>query len=56
VRSTTGQGPAASAAKISPEQRSKIVGIFREHKVAGASRRAQIPRDLQYYPVPPDVA
>ena len=61
VPSTTGQGPAASATKLSAEQRSRITGIFREHTVAPAKLNmpvhlgVQIPRDLQYYPVPPDV-
>ena len=61
VRSTTGQGPSASAPKFSAEQRSKISGIFREHKVTPAKfdkpvqLGAQIPQDVQNYPVPPDV-
>jgi hypothetical protein len=61
VPSTTGQGPAPSAPKLSAEQRSRITGIFREHTVAPAKLNmpvhlgVQIPRDLQYYPVPPDV-
>jgi len=61
VPSTTGQGPAASAPKLSAEQRSRITGIFREHTVAPAKLNmpvhlgVQIPQDLQYYPVPPDV-
>ena len=60
VRSTTGQGSAASAPKLSAEQRSKIIGIFREHKVAPAKLDTpahlgvQIPQDLKPYPVPPD--
>jgi Protein of unknown function (DUF1236) len=61
VRSTTGQGPAASARKLSAEQRNKIVGIFHEHKVAPARLDTpvhlgvQVPQDVKHYPVPPDV-
>ncbi|HZP69184.1 MAG TPA: DUF1236 domain-containing protein [Pseudolabrys sp.] len=60
VRSTTGQG-AASAPRLSAEQRSKIVGIFREHKVTPAKLDRpvhpglQIPQDIRFYPLPPDV-
>ena len=60
VRNATGQGPAASAAKLLAEQR-KIVGIFREHKVAPARLDApvhlgaQITQDMKTYPVLRDV-
>ena len=61
VRSTTGQGPAASAPKLSAEQRSKIVGIFHERKVAPATLDTpvhlgvQVPQDVKHYAVPPDI-
>lgn len=61
VRNATGQGPAASAAKLSAEQRRRIVGIFREHKVAPARLDApvhlgvQITQGMKTYPVPRDV-
>jgi len=61
VRSTTGQGPAASAPKLSAEQRTRIVSIFHEHKVTPAKLDTpvhlgvQMPQDVKPYPVPPDV-
>jgi Protein of unknown function (DUF1236) len=61
VRSTTGQGPAASAPKLSVEQRTRIVSIFHDHKVAPAKLEVpvqlgvQIPQNVKLYPVLPDV-
>lgn len=37
VRTTTGQGSAASVSKLSDEQRSRIVSMFHDHKVAPAN-------------------
>ena len=59
-RSTTGQG-AASAPKLSAEQRGKIVAIFRDHQVAPATLDvpvqpgARIAENVRHYPLPPDV-
>ena len=56
-----GQSPAASAPKLSTEQRTKIVGIFHEHKIEPARLDTpghlgvQIPQDVKQCPVPPDV-
>jgi uncharacterized protein DUF1236 len=61
VRSTTGQGSAASVSKLSDEQRSRIVSIFHDHKVAPANLGTpvhlgvQVPQSEKNYPVPPDV-
>jgi hypothetical protein len=60
LRSTTGQG-SASAPKLSAEQREKIAGLFRGHKVAPARvdvpvhQGVQLPAGLQYHPLPADV-
>lgn len=60
ARGTTGQG-AAGAAKLSAEQRGKIVDIFREHKVAEATLDVpvqpgvKIAENVRHYPLPPDV-
>jgi hypothetical protein len=60
VPSTTGQGPTASVSKLSDEQRSRIVSIFHDHKVAPANLGTpvlgvQVPQSVKNYPVPPDV-
>ena len=61
VRSTTGQGAAAGAPKLSAEQRGKIVEIFREHKVSPATLDVpvqpgvKISENVRNYPLPPDV-
>lgn len=61
VRTTTCQGSAASVSKLSDEQRSRIVSIFHDHKVAPANLGTpvhlgvQVPQSVKNYPVPPDV-
>ena len=61
IRSTTGQGPAANAPKLSAEQRSRIVSIFHEHTVTPTKLDTpvhlgvQVPQDVKHYPVPSDV-
>ncbi|HEX5213673.1 MAG TPA: DUF1236 domain-containing protein [Pseudolabrys sp.] len=60
--STTGQGSAAGATRLSPATRNEIVTIFRDHRVASAQldrpvrAGAQIPTDMHSYPVPKEVA
>jgi Protein of unknown function (DUF1236) len=60
-RATTGQGAAAGAAKLSTEQRSKIVTIFHNHRVAPAHLNisvhvgARVPATVHFYPVPVQV-
>jgi Protein of unknown function (DUF1236) len=57
---TTGQG-AASAAKLSTEQRSKIITIVRQHKVEPAhlnvsvSVGTRVPDSVHFYPLPVEV-
>lgn len=58
---TTGQGSAAGAAKLSTEQRTKIVSVFKQHRVEPAklnisvSVGTRIPESVHYYPIPQDV-
>jgi hypothetical protein len=58
---TTGQGAAAGATKLSPEQRTKITTIFKQKKVEpvrlNVSIRVgtRIPDSVRYYPVPVEV-
>ena len=60
-KTTTGQGSAAGAAKLTTEQRTKISGIFREHKVesvhlnVSVSVGTRIPANVHFYPVPTEV-
>ena len=59
--STTGQGAAGAAAHLSTEQRTKIVGVFHEHRVAPARLNisvrvgARVPGSVHFYPVPTEV-
>jgi hypothetical protein len=59
--STTGQGSAASAAKLSSEQRTKITSVFKQHRVEPAklnisvSVGTRVPETVHYYPVPEEV-
>ena len=61
TRSTTGQGTAASAAKLTTEQRTKITTIFHEHKVTPVHLNVsiavgtRIPPSVHLYPIPADV-
>jgi hypothetical protein len=58
--STTGQG-AAGAARLSTEQRTKITGIFHQHRVAPTHLNisirvgARVPASVHFYPVPVEV-
>jgi hypothetical protein len=58
---TTGQGAAAGSAKLSTEQRGKIVTIFKHHRVApvhlNVSVRVgtRIPESVHFYPLPVEV-
>jgi uncharacterized low-complexity protein len=60
-RTTTGQGAAAGAAKLSTEQRSKITTIFKHHRVAPAHLNisihvgARVPETVHFYPLPVEV-
>ena len=61
-RATTGQGAAAVAGKLSHEQRSKIVTIFREHHHARPTHLnisihvgARVPQHVHLYPLPVEV-
>jgi hypothetical protein len=60
-RATTGQGAAASSAKLSSEQRSKITTIVRQHKVEPAhlnvsvSVGTRVPDSVHFYPLPVEV-
>lgn len=60
-RSTTGQGAAAGAAKLSTEQRTKISAVFRQHKVAPTHLNVSIrvgtrvPASVHFYPLPEQV-
>jgi len=60
-RSTVAQGSAAGLGKLSTEQRTKIVTVFKEHKVApvrlNVSIRVgqRIPSSVHLYPVPVEV-
>ncbi len=58
---TTGQGSAAGAAKLSTQQRTKIVSVFKQHRVEPAklsisvSVGTRVPESVHYYPIPQDV-
>jgi Protein of unknown function (DUF1236) len=58
---TTGQGAAAGSAKLSPEQRTKITSVIREHKVeptklsVSVSVGTRIPASVHLYPLPVQV-
>jgi hypothetical protein len=58
---TTAQGSIAAGAKLSTEQRSKIVSVFHQHRVAPARLNisirvgARVPANVHFYPVPQDV-
>jgi Protein of unknown function (DUF1236) len=58
---TTGQGAAAGAAKLSTEQRTKITTIIRKHKVQPAHLNisvhvgARVPASVHFYPLPVEV-
>ena len=58
---TTGQGAAAGSAKLSTEQRTKITGIIRQHKVApvkldvAVSVGTRVPASVHFYPLPQEV-
>lgn len=60
-RSTTGQGVAAGAANLTPEQHTKITGIIRQHKVAPTQLNVsvrvgtRIPNSVRFYPLPREV-
>jgi hypothetical protein len=60
-RTTTGQGAASGAAKLSTEQRTKITSIIREHKVEPAHLNVsvrvgtRIPRSVHLYALPEEV-
>lgn len=59
--STTGQGAGAGRANLSPEQRTKISTIFRQHKVTPArlnvsvSVGTRVPASVHFYPLPEQV-
>ena len=58
---TTGQGAAAGAAKLSTEQRTKISSIIREHKTpsvhlnVSVSVGTRVPTNIHLYPLPVQV-
>ncbi len=58
---TTGQGAAAGAGKLSHEQRSRISGIFKRHKIRpthldmSVHVGVRVPPRVRYYPLPADV-
>jgi hypothetical protein len=58
---TTAQGSVATGAKLSTEQRTKIVSVFRQHKVERANINvsvrigARLPESVHFYPVPVEV-
>jgi hypothetical protein len=60
-RSTTGQGAAASSAKLTSEQRTKITSIIKQHKVeptrlsVSVSVGTRIPASVHLYPLPVEV-
>lgn len=63
-RSTTGQGSAAGAAKLSTEQRTKITTVFKSQKVErvdaaklniSISVGARVPSTVHYHPIPQEV-
>lgn len=58
---TTAQGSVATGAKLSTEQRTKIVSVFRQHKVERTNINvsvrigARVPTSVHFYPVPVEV-
>jgi len=58
---TTAQGSIAAGAKLSTEQRTKIVSVFHQHRVAPAKLNisirvgARVPANVHFYPVPQEV-
>jgi hypothetical protein len=58
---TTAQGSIAAGAKLSTEQRTKIVSVFHQHRVAPAKLNisirvgARVPASVHFYPVPQEV-
>ncbi len=58
---TTGQGAAASSAKLTTEQRTKITTVIKKHKVEPAHLNisvrvgVHIPEHVHYYPLPAEV-
>lgn len=63
-RSTTGQGSASGAAKLSTEQRTKITTVFKQQKVEhvdaaklniSISVGTRVPTSVHFYPVPQEV-
>ena len=61
---TTGQGSAAGAAKLSTEQRTKITTVFKQQKVErveasklniSISVGTRVPSTVKYHPIPQDV-
>ena len=60
-RSTTGQGSAAGAARLSGEQRSKMTTIFKQHRVKPTHLNVSIrvgtrvPRNVHFYRLPMEV-
>lgn len=63
-RTTTGQGAAASAGKLNPEQRTKITTVFKHQSVTKVAPSqinvsirvgAKVPASVRFYPVPVDV-
>ena len=61
TQSTTGQGSAAGAAKLTTEQRTKVATIFHKHKVAPVHLNVsiavgtQVPHSVHLYPLPVEV-
>jgi hypothetical protein len=58
---TTAQGSIAAGAKLSTEQRTKIVSVFHQHRVAPAKLNisirvgARVPAHVHFYPIPREV-
>jgi len=58
---TTAQGSIAAGAKLTTEQRTKIVSVFHQHRVAPAKLNisirvgARVPANVHFYPVPQEV-
>jgi len=58
---TTAQGSIAAGAKLSTEQRTKIVSVFHQHRVAPAKLNisirvgARVPANVHFYRVPQEV-
>ncbi|HEY4141596.1 MAG TPA: DUF1236 domain-containing protein [Pseudolabrys sp.] len=63
-RSTTGQGSASGAAKLSTEQRTKITTVFKQQKVERVDAAklnisinvgTRVPSSVHFYPIPQEV-